>query len=216
MTENIICTRLGKKRSLATNETIGSRFLFSTPLDHEACCRFLVRAVSEIRDHSFAEPSRIADDSMTSTTTKRRKALVDPEVQGGILRKIAIHWVLFFICNAMALMIWIRLFEQPDADWGQTFGDTMRRFLPFFIITMALIPAFVWDTLKLTNRFAGPILRLRSALSDASAGRAVTPLHFRTNDFWQEIAQNFNSVIERCSPADAATEQDSSEPPADA
>ena len=103
---------------------------------------------------------------MTSTTTKRRKALVDPEVQGGILRKIAIHWVLFFICNAMALMIWIRLFEQPDADWGQTFGDTMRRFLPFFIITMALIPAFVWDTLKLTNRFAGPITRLRMMLRE--------------------------------------------------
>lgn len=144
---------------------------------------------------------------MTSTTTKRRKALVDPEVQGGILRKIAIHWVLFFICNAIALMIWIRLFEQPDADWGQTFGDTFRRFLPFFIITMALIPAFVWDTLKLTNRFAGPISRLRGALADASAGRATARLQFRTNDYWKEIAQNFNCVMERCSvPIDASSE----------
>ena len=134
---------------------------------------------------------------MAQPTNKRRRALVDPEVQGGVLRKIAIHWVLFFICNALAMMIWIRLFEQPDADWGQTFGDTLLRFLPFFIITMALIPAFVWDTLKLTNRFAGPILRLRSALADASAGRAVSPLHFRTNDFWQEIAENFNSVMRR-------------------
>jgi hypothetical protein len=139
---------------------------------------------------------------MASTTTKRRKALVDPEVQGGILRKIVTHWVLFFICNAMALMIWIRLFEQPDADWGQTFGDTVHRFLPFFIITMALIPAFVWDTLKLTNRFAGPILRLRTALADASEGRAVAPLHFRTNDFWQEIAQNFNQVMGSRTPQD--------------
>ncbi len=134
---------------------------------------------------------------MVQTTNKRRRALVDPEVQGGVLRKIAIHWVLFFICNALAMMIWIRLFEQPDADWGQTFGDTLLRFLPFFIITMALIPAFVWDTLKLTNRFAGPILRLRSALADASDGRAVSPLHFRTNDFWQEIAENFNKVMRR-------------------
>lgn len=144
---------------------------------------------------------------MSSTTIKRRKALVDPEVQGGILRKIAIHWIVFFVCNAMALMIWIRLFEQPDADWGQTLSDTIRRFLPFFIITLALIPAFVWDTLKLTNRFAGPILRLRGALSDARAGRAVAPLHFRTNDYWQEIAENFNSVLDRCNPVD--TQEDS-------
>lgn len=134
---------------------------------------------------------------MSTVTTKRSKAWVDPEVQGGVLRKIAVHWIVFFVCNALALTIWIRLFEQPDVPWGQTFGDTLKRFLPFFIITLALIPAFVWDTLKLTNRFAGPILRLRSALSDASEGQQVAPLHFRTNDFWAEIATNFNKVMKR-------------------
>ncbi len=157
---------------------------------------------------------------MSNSTIKRRRTLVDPEVQGGVLRKIAVHWVMFFVCNAIALMIWIRLFEQPDADWGQTFGDTMRRFLPFFIISMALIPAFAWDTLKLTNRFAGPILRLRSALYDASKGRAVVPLHFRSDDFWQEIATNFNALMDRfdaMSPenADSAAKVDSDDPPSD-
>lgn len=134
---------------------------------------------------------------MSQATTPRRRALVDPEVQGGILRKIATHWVVFFVCNALALTIWIRLFEQPDADWGQTFGDTMRRFLPFFVITMALIPAFVWDTLKVTNRFAGPIMRLRKSLEDAGAGRPVQLLHFRDDDYWQEMAKNFNAIIKR-------------------
>ena len=109
---------------------------------------------------------------MSTSTIKRKQTLVDPEVQGSVLRKISIHWILFFVCNSIALMIWIRLFEQPDADWGQTFGDTLRRFLPFFVITAALIPAFVWDTLKLTNRFAGPIMRLRSALADAAPAAA--------------------------------------------
>ncbi len=148
---------------------------------------------------------------MSTSITKRRKTLVDPEVQGGVLRKIAIHWVTFFLCNAIALVIWIRLFEQPDADWGQTAGDTLRRFLPFFIITMALIPAFVWDTLKLTNRFAGPIQRLRSALADAGAGRAVAPLHFRNNDFWQEMASNFNAMMQRCQPAAAEGDGEASD-----
>lgn len=134
---------------------------------------------------------------MSTSTIKRKQKLVDCEVQTGVLRKISVHWLVFFVCNTIALMIWIRLYEQPDANWGQTFGDTLRRFLPFFIITAALIPAFVWDTLKLTNRFAGPIMRLRSALADASAGRGVKPLQFRNSDFWQEIAQDFNHVIER-------------------
>jgi len=129
--------------------------------------------------------------------TRRNRSFVDPEVQGGLLRKIAIHWTLLFVVNALALVIWVRMFEQPEASWRMTFGDCLHRFLPFFIITVIMIPAFIWDTLKITNRFAGPVLRLRAALADASRGRAVEPLHFRNNDFWQEIADDFNGLVNR-------------------
>ena len=126
---------------------------------------------------------------------RRSRTLVDPEVQGGIVRKIAFHWGIFVVCNTLALVIWMRLFEQPDAGWAVAFFDTLKRFLPFFVITMALVPAFCWDTLKLTNRFAGPIMRLRNALGDARAGRHVDPLHFRGNDFWSSLADDFNAVV---------------------
>ena len=128
-------------------------------------------------------------------SNQRSRSLVDNEVQGGLLRKMTVHWVIFFICNAVALAIWLRLFERPDVGWGETFAETGKRFLPFFVVTLALIPAFVWDTIKLSNRFAGPIMRLRSSLADLRSGRKVQPLHFRTNDYWQEIAENFNAVV---------------------
>lgn len=142
-------------------------------------------------------PNPTVSPGTSPSPTKRRRALVDSEVQGGILIKVTIHWVFFFVCNAMALTIWVRLFEQPDVGWAESFGDTIKRFLPFFVITMALIPAFIWDTLKLTNRFAGPMLRFRAALSDAREGRAVPKLSFRDNDFWKEVAENFNAVMDR-------------------
>ncbi|MEM9586675.1 MAG: hypothetical protein AAGA03_05290 [Planctomycetota bacterium] len=129
---------------------------------------------------------------------RRNRSLVDREVQGGMLRKLALHWSVLFVCNSMALMIWVRLFEQPDAAWSETFQDVIRRYLPFFIVTMALIPAFVWDTLKLTNRFAGPIMRLRSSLAAVRSGRSVSPLHFRQSDFWQEMAEDFNAIAHKC------------------
>ena len=135
---------------------------------------------------------------MTESKARRSRHLVDREVQGGLLRKIAIHWLIFFVCNAVALVIWIRLFESPDADWGTTMRETFQQFFPFFIVTMALIPAFVLDTLKLTHRFAGPLSRFRVALADVSAGRSVAPLSFRNNDFWQKLAADFNSVVGRC------------------
>lgn len=126
----------------------------------------------------------------------RSRTLVDPEVQGSILRKIFLHWALLLVANTLGLVIWLRMFEQPEAGWGETFVDCFRRFFPFFVISVAFIPAFVWDTLKATNRFAGPMLRLRMALADASRGRAVKPLRFRENDFWQEVADDFNTLIE--------------------
>ena len=136
--------------------------------------------------------------------SRRARSFVDPEVQGGLLRKIAIHWILLFAVNALALVIWVRMFEQPETSWVTTFGDCIRRFLPFFVITVLLIPAFIWDTLKITSRFAGPVLRLRAALAGAAQGRDVEPLKFRNNDFWQEIADDFNAVVERHKSTDRA------------
>lgn len=136
-----------------------------------------------------------SDNTMAKTPAKRSKTLIDSEVQGGLLRRVALHWILFFVANTLALMVWVGLFEQPDASWRETMTVTVQRFLPFFVITMTLIPAFVWDTLKLSHRFAGPILRLRNTLIDMKAGRAVRPLKFRDNDFWQELAGDFNDVM---------------------
>ena len=146
-------------------------------------------------EHSNAGQTQRPVDAARSEAEQRSRTLVDPEVQGGLLRKMTLHWLVFFACNAVALAIWLRLFERPDVGWGETFVETGKRFLPFFIITLALIPAFVWDTVKLTHRFAGPILRLRSTLSELRQGRTVEPLHFRTGDYWQEIADDFNAVV---------------------
>ncbi len=138
-----------------------------------------------------------------SNSPRRNKSLVDHEVQGSVLKKVALHWFILFLTNSLALVMWVRLFEQPDALWSETLRECFYRYLPFIVVTFALVPAFVWDTLKLTNRFAGPILRLRQALAESAQGRAVAPLHFRQNDFWREIAENFNITVGARKPIDA-------------
>jgi hypothetical protein len=134
---------------------------------------------------------------MASPQPRRRRNLVDPVVQGNLLRKVALHWGFLFLANTLGLMVWVRMFEEPGTSWQATFVECLQRFLPFFVISIALIPAFVWDTLKTTNRFAGPMLRLRNALAEAARGRAVKPLHFRGDDFWQEAADHFNALMDR-------------------
>lgn len=132
---------------------------------------------------------------MLNTPTKRRRQkIVDLEVQGAMLRKIAVHWGLFFVCNTLALLIWIKMFEMPDQTWGTIANECLRRYFPFVLVTSVLFPAFLLDTLKFTSRFAGPIYRLREALRQAAAGEVVKPVSFRSQDYWSEIATNFNRV----------------------
>jgi hypothetical protein len=58
------------------------------------------------------------------------------------------------------------------------------------------VPVYVWDLVKLSHRFAGPMLRLRRILKDLAAGRRASHLRFRPNDFWQETAIDFNRFYE--------------------
>lgn len=128
---------------------------------------------------------------------RRTKTVIDKEVQYGVVRKVAVHWIAFLVCNSVALVMWVILFEQPDAKWSDTLQTCFQRFLPFFVISAALVPAFVLDTLKMTNRFAGPISRLRAEIANVTAGRPVTKLSFRTNDYWSEIADGFNAMVDK-------------------
>ncbi|CAD75426.1 MAG TPA: hypothetical protein DDX19_23545 [Rhodopirellula baltica] len=149
------------------------------------------------------------------TRKDRSTTVVDRTVQYGVVKKIAFHWIVLFVCNSVALLLWLRLFEQPDLSWQHSFEDCVRRFLPFFLISVALIPAFVLDTLKLTNRFAGPIMRLRTEILNAAEGRPVKRLSFRTNDFWKDVADSFNSMAQRTgllSDADAEPTGDETSP----
>lgn len=141
--------------------------------------------------------------AMSQNQKKRTRTLVDLQVQLGLVRHLAVHWIVFFLVNTCALVIWTRLFQRPDLTWGESIAETGRQFFPFFVVTAALIPVFAWDSLKLSHRFAGPISRLRRTLLDIKAGRAVAPLKFRETDFWQEIASDFNEVME----LDAASQQ---------
>jgi hypothetical protein len=62
---------------------------------------------------------------------------------------------------------------------------------------LLLLPLFLRDTLKLSNRFAGPMYRLRMALKSMVSEGTLKPIKFRDGDFWQEAAEDFNVVASK-------------------
>jgi hypothetical protein len=65
------------------------------------------------------------------------------------------------------------------------------------------------DLVRLSHRWVGPILRLRSALNALSRGESISPIRFREGDYWQELAGDFNIVAAELTRRRAATQADS-------
>ncbi|MEZ6087532.1 MAG: hypothetical protein R3C05_05795 [Pirellulaceae bacterium] len=133
-----------------------------------------------------------------SKSTRRFTNLVDPETQLSLLKRITLHWLSFIFANSVALMIWMVLFElEPGSSWTEALGMFVQHYTPFMIISAAMLPIFLRDTMKLSNKFAGPIQRLRRAMETFADGAHVRPIGFRKGDFMHGIATDFNQVLAR-------------------
>lgn len=126
---------------------------------------------------------------------RRKRNFVDFEVQISLLRRLALHWVSFLIVNALALYCWTYLIGGAEEAVGGHMTEFVQIYLPVLVVSLALLPVFLLDAAKLSNRFVGPIIRVRRALAESALGNKVKPLHFRENDFWRSLAEDLNNVL---------------------
>lgn len=68
------------------------------------------------------------------------------------------------------------------------------------ILTIALVVALLllFGGLYLSHRIAGPVHRMKKELQKMASENPVTlnPIHFRKNDFFPELAETFNALVE--------------------
>lgn len=99
------------------------------------------------------------------------------------------------IANVIGVLLWTKLIDTPTDPWATTFSLAWQRFIPFVIVSISLVPVFVWDAIKLSNRFAGPIVRVRHALAQIADGQSPKPIEFRNGDFWKSLAVDLNRAF---------------------
>ena len=68
---------------------------------------------------------------------------------------------------------------------------------PAAIASFLLLPLVIVDIIRFSNRFVGPLLRLRRSMRALARGEYVEPIEFRDNDFWYDFADEFNAVRAR-------------------
>jgi signal transduction histidine kinase len=67
----------------------------------------------------------------------------------------------------------------------------------FFSVITAIYLVAVFAGFILTNRFAGPIFRLKSHMEEVVEGKTSTPLNFRESDYFLELIIPYNKIISR-------------------
>ena len=123
----------------------------------------------------------------------RKRLFVDPKVQGALLLRAIGYWFFCLLTMALSLLLW-QLFTGPARLFYMHFDDMLYWYGPAAVASLLVLPLVIIDCVRLSNRFAGPLYRLRRELRRLGAGETVKPIHFRDGDFWLEFADEFNAV----------------------
>ena len=144
---------------------------------------------------------------MPDTTSQRRRLLVDPPVQLGLMRRILLHWLTFLVTVILILPLFRAIvlgdFSTPLSERLAHAGVEAAILGGLFLL---LLPYFVYDTFRITNRFAGPMYRLQQTIRGLARGNAFQPIQFRDGDYWQDVAGDFNRMVYRLQQPTAAAD----------
>lgn len=124
----------------------------------------------------------------------RRKKFIDVPVQGALVRRIVLHWMVFLVVTAVVAFM-LQVLSNPFRPLSFHVQNLSWSHGPLIIVMVLLLPVFVIDTIKMSHRFAGPIYGLRRAMWEVNQGKSPRQLRFRSSDFWHEVAEEYNAML---------------------
>jgi len=127
---------------------------------------------------------------------ERKKTFVDPKVQGALVRRLVMHWLSFLLVASLVAFC-LQVLSNPFRSLSEHVQQLWWTHGPFLLVMVFLLPVFVLDTIKMSNRFVGPIYRLRQVILEIAQGDLPPRLKFRDFDFWQGLAEDFNRMVDQ-------------------
>jgi hypothetical protein len=137
---------------------------------------------------------------MADMKCQRKHLFVDFKVQGALVARVVLYWLVCLIGITLMLLCW-RIVTGPARMFYTHFDDMWFHYGPALIASFLLLPLVVIDVIRLSNRFVGPMLRLRRSMRQLVRGEDVEPIKFRDNDFWQDFAADFNTLLSQVKPS---------------
>ena len=125
----------------------------------------------------------------------RTRMMVDPKLQGALLVRTVMYWVLC-VTVVMVLAGLQAVWSSNGAPGPVLLSRTVLAFGPALIASLLVLPMVAFDSVRFSNKFAGPMHRLKRLARDLADGKPVEPVNFREEDYWKELADQFNRLAE--------------------
>ncbi len=125
----------------------------------------------------------------------RKKLFINREVQGDIIKRSIFHW---YLCTSLILLTVViyTAFRDPSESALLLVYEMWNHFSPAILASFVLLPIFIYDVIRASNRVAGPLHRLTNEMKQLADGKVVKPLRFRDGDYWQGLADQFNELAQ--------------------
>jgi hypothetical protein len=142
--------------------------------------------------------------------SRRRRLFVDTKLQGALLVHTILYWFYCLLSVTLIAAVWIIFVNRPESS-SDLFRTLWATFGPAMLGSVLLLPLVLMDCLRLSNRFAGPMVRVQRAMKNMANGEPAEEVHLREGDFWSEFAEDLNRVSARLPVADAENDSPAAE-----
>lgn len=145
---------------------------------------------------------RFTRESKMSSKFLRKKLFVNPFAQGRTIAHVAFYWGVYHLILWHVMFLYRYCQYRGELAAGappRTFADLYGQFtlthFSMLVCGLAILPLVMWDVLKLTHRFVGPLVRVKNSLAMLGRGEQVGEVRFRNGDFLIDLQESFNQFL---------------------
>ena len=129
----------------------------------------------------------------------RQRLFIKGDVQGILIRRLVRHFILLTAAG-VGLSLLFQFLSNPFASAGAYLRQTAVTVGPALVAMLITLPIVAYDIIRVSNRIVGPIYRLRRFVRSLANGESVGKLVFRDGDYWPELANDFNRMVQELRP----------------
>lgn len=132
----------------------------------------------------------------------RKRLFVNREIQGRLLARTALYWMLYHGVLWMAMFLY-RYAEYrgavqagaPLRPFADLYGQFVNEHFSMWVCAIAILPIVLWDLLKFSHRVVGPLIPFQRAIESLTAGEQVSELRLRHGDLLSNLQSSFNQYL---------------------